>query len=326
LNRSVAQCERYPPIEPYDHGLLDVGDANFVYWEVCGNPDGKPAVVVHGGPGSGCGPGSRRYFDPERYRVVLFDQRGCGRSTPHASDPATDMSVNTTHRLIADMERLREYLGIERWMLYGGSWGSTLILAYAQRFPQRVSEIVILGVTMTRRSEIDWLYRGVGRFFPAEWAKFRAGVPESDRDGDLVEAYARLMESPEPNVRRKAAADWLAWEDAVISLEPNGTPNAYSSQLPDAALAFVRICAHYFSHGAWLEEDELLRNAARLEGIPGVLFHGRLDLGSPLGTAWALAEAWPAARLVVIGDSGHTGSDAMRQEILAVTDRLGASA
>jgi proline iminopeptidase len=322
----VAQCERYPPIEPYDHGLLDVGDANLIYWEVCGNPDGRPAVVVHGGPGSGCGPGSRRYFDPERYRVVLFDQRGCGRSTPHASDPATDMSVNTTHRLIADMERLREYLGIERWMLYGGSWGSTLILAYAQRFPQRVSEIVILGVTMTRRSEIDWLYRGVGRFFPAEWAKFRAGVPESDRDGDLVEAYARLMENPEPNVRRKAAADWLAWEDAVISLEPNGTPNAYSSQLPDAALAFVRICAHYFSHGAWLEEDELLRNAARLEGIPGVLFHGRLDLGSPLGTAWALAEAWPAARLVVIGDSGHTGSDAMRQEILAVTDRLGASA
>ncbi|MDX6441472.1 MAG: proline iminopeptidase [Gaiellaceae bacterium] len=322
----MAQCERYPPIEPYDHGLLDVGDANLIYWEVCGNPDGKPAVVVHGGPGSGCGPGSRRYFDPERYRVVLFDQRGCGRSTPHASDPATDMSVNTTHRLIADMERLREYLGIERWMLYGGSWGSTLILAYAQRFPQRVSEIVILGVTMTRRSEIDWLYRGVGRFFPAEWAKFRAGVPESDRDGDLVEAYARLMENPEPNVRRKAAADWLAWEDAVISLEPNGTPNAYSSQLPDASLAFVRICAHYFSHGAWLEEDELLRNAARLEGIPGVLFHGRLDLGSPLGTAWALAEAWPTARLVVIGDSGHTGSDAMRQEILAVTDRLGASA
>jgi proline iminopeptidase len=318
--------ERYPPIEPYDHGLLDVGDGNLVYWEACGNPDGKAAVVVHGGPGSGCGTGSRRYFDPERYRVVLFDQRGCGRSTPHASDPATDMSVNTTHKLIADMERLREHLGIEQWMLYGGSWGSTLILAYAQRYPERVSEIVILGVTMSRRSEIDWLYRGVGRFFPAEWAQFRAGVPEAERDGDLVEAYTRLMESPDASVRSKAAADWLAWEDAVISLEPNGTPNAYSSQLPDAALAFVRICAHYFSHGAWLEEDELLRNAARLEGIPGVLFHGRFDLGSPLGTAWELAEAWPEAQLVVIGDSGHTGSDAMRREIVAVTDRLGASA
>jgi proline iminopeptidase len=318
--------ERYPPIEPYDRGLLDVGDANLVYWEVCGNPDGKPALVVHGGPGSGCGPGSRRYFDPERYRVVLFDQRGCGRSAPHASDPATDMSVNTTHKLIADMERLREYLRIEQWMLYGGSWGSTLILAYAQRYPERVSEIVILGVTMSRRSEIDWLYHGVGRFFPAEWAEFRAGVPESDRGGDLVEAYARLMENPDPNVRRKAAADWLAWEDAVISLEPNGTPNAYSSQLPDAALAFVRICAHYFSHTAWLEEDELLRNAARLKDIPAVLFHGRLDLGSPLGTAWELAEAWPEAQLVVVGDSGHTGSDAMRHEILAATDRFGASA
>jgi proline iminopeptidase len=179
---------------------------------------------------------------------------------------------------------------------------------------------------MTRQSEIDWLYRGVGRFFPAEWAEFRAGVPEPDRDGDLVEAYARLMESPDPAVRRKAAADWLAWEDAVISLEPNGTQNVYSSQLPDAALAFVRICAHYFSHAAWLEEDELLRNAARLAGVRGVLFHGRFDMGSPLGTAWALAEAWPTAQLVVIGDSGHTGSDAMKQEILAVTDRFGASA
>jgi proline iminopeptidase len=318
--------ERYPPIEPYDHGLLDVGDGNLVYWEVCGNPDGKAAVVVHGGPGSGCGTGSRRYFDPERYRVVLFDQRGCGRSTPHASDPAADMSVNTTHKLIADMERLREHLGIERWMLYGGSWGSTLILAYAQRHPGRVSEIVILGVTMSRRSEIDWLYRGVGRLFPAEWAQFRAGVPASDRDGDLVEAYARLMESPDANVRRKAADNWLAWEDAVISLEPNGTPNAYSSRPADASLAFVRICAHYFSHAAWLEEDELLRNATRLDGIPGVLLHGRFDLGSPLGTAWELAEAWPEAQLVVVGDSGHTGSDAMRHELLAVTDRFGASA
>ena len=306
--------------------MLDVGDGNLVYWEACGNANGKAAVVVHGGPGSGCGSGSRRYFDPDRYRVVLFDQRGCGRSTPHASDPATDMSVNTTHKLIADMERLREHLGIDRWMLYGGSWGSTLILAYAQRHPERVSEIVILGVTMSRRSEIDWLYRGVGRFFPSEWARFRAGVPELDRDGDLVAAYARLVESPAADVRRKAADDWLAWEDAVISLEPKGTPNAYSSRPPDASLAFVRICAHYFSHGAWLEEDELLRNAARLEGVPGVLLHGRFDLGSPLGTAWELAEAWPAAELRVIGDSGHTGSDAMRREILAVTDRFGASA
>jgi len=185
-------AEPYPPIEPYEHGMLDVGDGNLVYWEVCGNPGGKPALVVHGGPGSGCGPSNRRYFDPERFRVVLFDQRGCGRSTPHASDPATDMTVNTTDHLIADMERLRENLGIERWLLYGGSWGSTLILAYAERYPQRVSQILVLGVTMTRRSEIDWLYRGVGRFFPEEWEQFRAGVPEAERDKDLVSAYAQL--------------------------------------------------------------------------------------------------------------------------------------
>jgi proline iminopeptidase len=314
--------ERYPPIEPHDQGLLDVGEGNFVYWEVCGHPDGKPALGVHGGPGSGLGTGNRRYFDPERYRLVLFDQRGCGRSTPHASDPATDMSVNTTDHLIADMERLREHLGIERWLLYGGSWGSTLILAYAERYPERVSEIMLLGVTTTRRSETDWLYRGVGRFFPEEWARFRAGVPEAERDGDLVAAYARLIEDPDPEVRSKAAADWLAWEDAVISLEPQGTPKAYSSRPPDAALAFVRICAHYFSHGAWLEEGELLRNAGRLTGIPAVLMHGRLDLGSPLGTAWELAQAWPDAQLVVIDDSGHTGSDTMRDEILRTLERL----
>jgi proline iminopeptidase len=315
-------AESYPPIEPYEHGMLDVGDGNLVYWEACGNPVGKPALVVHGGPGSGCSPGNRRNFDPERYRVVLFDQRGCGRSTPHASDPATDMTVNTTHELIADMERLRQHLGIERWLLHGGSWGSTLMLAYAERHPQRVSEVVIVGVTTTRPSEIDWLYRGVGRFFPVEWERFRAGVPEADRDGDLVNAYARLMENPDPRVRARAASDWLTWEDAVISLEPNGNPTAYSSRPPAASLAFVRICAHYFSHGAWLDEDQLLRNADRLAGIPGVLIHGRIDLGSPLGTAWELAEAWPDARLVVVGDSGHTGSETMKNEILGALDRF----
>jgi proline iminopeptidase len=309
--------EPFPPIEPYDHGMLDVGDGNLVYWETCGNPDGKPALVIHGGPGSGCGTGSRRSFDPERYRVALFDQRGCGRSTPHASNPAADMSVNTTEHLLADMERLREHLGIERWLLFGGSWGSTLILAYAERHPERVSEIVIPNVTTSRRSEIDWLYRGVGRFFPEEWERFRAGVPEAEHDGDLLAAYARLMENSDPDVRAKAATDWLAWEDAVISQEPHGTPNAYSARPPAAQLAFVRICAHYFSHAAWLEEGALLRDADRLAGIPGVLIHGRLDMGSPLVTAWELARAWPDARLVVIDDSGHTGSETMKNEVLA---------
>jgi proline iminopeptidase len=306
-------AELYPPIEPYANGRLDVGDDNLVYWEACGDPAGKPALVVHGGPGSGCTPRHREYFDPERYRVILFDQRGCGRSTPSASDPATDMRHNTTEHLLGDMERLREHLGVERWLLSGASWGSTLLLAYAERHPERVSEIVISGVTTTRRSEIDWLYRGVGRFFPEEWERFRAGVPPADRDGDLVAAYARLIENADPAVRARAAEDWCAWEDAVISLEPNGKPNAYSDRPPDGLLAFVRIAAHYFAHGAWLEEGQLLRDAGRLAGIPGVLLHGRLDLGSPLDTAWALARAWPDAELVLVDDSGHTGSGTMSQ-------------
>ncbi|MPZ00815.1 MAG: prolyl aminopeptidase [Actinophytocola sp.] len=310
----------HPPIEPYRHGMLNVGDGNLVYWEECGNPDGKPALVVHGGPGSGCGPGPRRVFDPARYRIVLFDQRGCGRSTPHASDPATDMRHNTTHHLLSDMERLREHLGIDRWLLYGGSWGSTLILAYAERNTHRTSEIVIPGVTMSRQREIDWLYRGVGRFFPEQWERFRAGVPESERDGDLLAAYARLMEHPDADVRARAAVDWCAWEDAVISLEPNGVPNVYSDRPSDALLAFVRICAHYFSHGMWLADDELLRNADRLAGIPGVLIHGRLDLSGPLETPWLLDRAWPDAELFVIDDSGHTGSDALRERIVAALD------
>lgn len=310
--------ELYPPIEPYQSGMLEVGDGNLVYWEACGNPDGKPALVIHGGPGSGCTPGHRQYFDPERYRVILFDQRGCGRSRPHASDPATSLRHNTTWHLLADMELLRQYLGVERWLLSGSSWGSTLLLAYAEWHPERVSEIVIAAVTTTRRSEIDWLYRGVGRFFPEAWERFRDGVPEAD--GDLLAAYARRMEDPDPKVRERAAHDWAAWEDAVISLESNGTPGAYSDRPPDALLAFVRIAAHYFSHGAWLEEGALLRDAGRLAGIPGVLIHGRLDLGGPLETAWSLSRAWPDADLVVVEDAGHTGSLTTRARKRAALD------
>jgi proline iminopeptidase len=302
-------AEMYPPIEPYDTGMLDVGDGNHVYWEACGNPDGKPAAVVHGGPGSGCTSGHRRCFDPERYRVILFDQRGCGRSTPHAADPTTDMGHNTTWHLVSDMELLREHLGIDRWLLSGGSWGSTLILAYAQRHPERVSEIVISAVTAGGHDEIDWLYDGVGRFFPEAWERFRVG--SGDNGGDLLAAYARLMEDPDPEVRARAANDWVAWEDAVISLEPNGRPNAYSDRPPAPLVAFVRICAHYFSHYAWIDDGALLRDAGRLAGIPGVLIHGRHDLGGPVGTAWKLARAWPGAELCVIEDSGHTGSAAM---------------
>ncbi|MEV6975302.1 prolyl aminopeptidase [Kitasatospora sp. NPDC093806] len=305
----------YPPTSPYDHGFLETGDGNRIYYEQLGSPGGKPVLYVHGGPGAGAPKRPTRAWDPACYRVIRFDQRNCGRSTPHASDPAADMSLNTTRHLIDDMERLREHLGVERWLLNGASWGSTLLLAYAQQYPERVSEIIIQAVTMTRPTETHWLYRGAGLFHPEAWDRFRAGVPAAERDGDLLAAYARLMEHPDREVRRRAAADWLAWEDAVISDEPNGVPGMYSDREVDDQIAFVRICAHFFSNGAWLEPDQLLRDAHRLAGIPGVLVHGRHDLGSPVQTAWELAKAWPDARLRIFEDSGHVGSEAMQAAV-----------
>ncbi|MER7578679.1 prolyl aminopeptidase [Kitasatospora sp. NPDC097691] len=312
----------YPIHEPYAQGLLDVGDGQRMYWNASGSPAGTPAAVVHGGPGSGHSPGARRYFDPERYHVVQFDQRGCGRSLPHAADPSTVMEHNTTGHLIADMERLREHLGIDKWLLYGGSWGSTLILAYAQAHPERVSGIVICGVTTTSDDELDWLYRGVARLIPGPWEEFRDFLPAADRDGDLLAAYSRLLDSPDETVRRAAANAWATWEDAVISHEALGKPNAYTDRPSDALIAFTRITAHYFSHGAFLEGGQLLRDAGRLTGIPAELIHGRLDLGSPLGTAWKLAKAWPDARLTVIDESGHTGSPRMTEAVLAAIERF----
>lgn len=316
----------HPLAEQHAEGMLDVGDGNRIHWTSSGNPDGKPVVVVHGGPGSGAWTSSRGYVDPARYRVILFSQRNCGRSTPHASDPATDLTHNTTAHLIADMELLREHLHVDRWMLHGGSWGSTLILAYAQAHPQRVSEIVLCGVTSTRRREIEWLYDGVGRFFPAELAAFRAGsgVPDADTF-EVLAAYGRLMADPDPAVRWRAARNWSAWEDAAVSLEPNGAPNAYSGRPDDDLLAMTRICAHYFAHAAWLEEGVLIRQAHRLRGIPGKLVHGRLDLSSPVETAWELTRVWPDADLQLIDDSGHTGSDAMRAAVRRATDEFAIS-
>lgn len=300
----------------YDHGRLDVGDGNRICWEARGNPKGRPALIVHGGPGSGRPRGAHKGFDPEAFRIVLFDQRGCGDSEPHAADPDTDMAVNTTEHLIADVEALREHLGIDRWLLYGGSWASTLILAYAQRHPSRVIGIILVGVTMTRRREIDWLYHGLRVLLPIEWERFRAGVPAPDRDGNLVEAYQQLMEKPDLAVRARAAHEWCAWEDSAIAHEALGNPGQYCDK-PDAAkLAFVRICTHYFAHEAWLDDEQLLRDAHRLKGIPGILIHGRLDLSSPLLTAWELAQAWPDADLRIIEDSGHTGSPSMGVAVL----------
>lgn len=321
----------YPPIEPYETGLLDTGDGNVIYWETCGNPDGLPAVVVHGGPGAGCSTGARRGFDPERYRIILFDQRNCGRSTPHASDPGADMSLNTTGHLLDDMERLREHLGVGKWLLFGGSWGVTLSLAYAQRHPERVSGMIMVSVTSCRRSELDWLYRGVGRMFPEAWARFRDFVGADQHRlptdteppiEDLLMSYSRLMDDPDPDVRARAATEWLTWEDAVISMESNGKPGQYGNRPGDAKLAFVRICAHYYANGAFLDDGVLIREAGRLAGIPGVLVHGRHDLGCPATTAWELARAWPGAELVVIDDSGHTGSGSMQEALDAAREKL----
>ncbi|MGW5517853.1 prolyl aminopeptidase [Nocardia africana] len=309
----------FPPIDPYADGLLEVGQGNHVYWCTSGNPAGRPALVVHGGPGSGSSPGPRKSFDPNVFRIVQFDQRGCGRSIPSAADPDTDMTVNTTEHLIADMERLRTHLGIDRWLLFGGSWGSTLILAYAERYPERVIGIVLVGVTTTRRREIDWLYRGVAPLLPAEWERFRAGLPGDD---DLVDGYRQLLEHPDPQVRHHAALEWCRWEDAVIAHESLGRPGQYSAKPDTAMLTFVRICTHYFAHAAWLDEGVLLRAAGRLAGIPGDLIHGRLDLSAPLETAWELAKVWPDARLHVIDDSGHTGSPAMSDAIARAIARF----
>ena len=323
--------ERYPEIEPYEHGLLDVGDGNLVYWETCGNPDGKPAVVLHGGPGSGCGPGLRRYFDPAAYRIVLFDQRGCGRSTPHASDPAVDLGTNTTAHLLADLELLRAHLDIGRWQLFGGSWGAVLGLCYAERYPHRVSEIVLMGIATGRRVETDLLTRGLGPLFPEAWARFRGAVPEPDRDGDLADAYARLLESPDAGVRAKAARDWCDWEDAIalrVGAEPKasdavGKPGEGGEHFdpPDYRMAFARLVTHYFRHGSWLEEGIVLRRAGLLAGIPGVLVQGSLDFNNLVGTPWLLAQAWPGSELVLVHDAGHsTGPPGMVAGLVGATD------
>jgi proline iminopeptidase len=312
----------YPEIEPYDHGMLDVGDLNRIYWETCGNPHGKPVVVIHGGPGSGCSTRIRRFFDPKAYRIVLFDQRGCGRSTPHASEAGADLSLNTTEHLLADMEYLRRHLNIDQWMLYGGSWGSTLALAYAERNVQRVTQIVLVGVTTTRRSEIDWLYRGVAPLFPEQWARFRAGMPAADRLADPIAVYRRLLLDSDPAIHNKAAQDWCTWESALESVDPDAKPDLHRLQ-PTFQLAFARIVTHYFSHNAWMEDGILLRNAGLLAHIPGILIQGRLDLGSPLVTAWELAQAWPNSELVIIKGAGHSSADpGMGEAIIAATDRF----
>jgi proline iminopeptidase len=316
--------ERFPPIEPFDSGWMDAGDNHRVYWETSGNPAGTPVLILHGGPGSGSTPGGRRLWDPARYQIVQLDQRNCGRSTPSASDPAVSLQTNTTDTLIGDIERLRLQLGVDRWVLWGGSWGCTLALAYAERHPERVRAMILVSVTMTRRSDVHWLYHEIGRYLPEDWERFRDGLPVEERD-DLVAGYDRLLnQSDDRAVQARAAKRWCDWEDAAVSLEPGWSPSERYRD-PAFRMQFARIVAHYFSHGAWLEEGQILRDAHRLAGIPGVLVHGRLDLGGPLDVPWLLSRAWPEAELHIVDEAGHAGSARTMQLLLAAAARFAAA-
>jgi len=314
---------RYPEIEPYDHGMLDVGDGNRVHWETCGNPHGKPALVLHGGPGSGCTPYFRRLFDPAVYRIVLLDQRGCGRSRPHASAYDTDMSVNTTTHLIADLELLRRHLGIERWLVWGVSFGSVLGLRYAQTHPGAVTELVLTGVATGSDAEVTLLTRGLGKIFPEAFARFLAELSEGERSGNLAAAYNRLIESPDPEVRERAARAWTDWETATIPAPPRSVERFED---PAFRLAFARTVTHYFGNDHFLGEGDdvgvVLRDVARLKGIPGTLVQGSLDFGNLLGIVWRLHHAWPESELVIVDEVGHdAGAPRMAEALVAATDR-----
>ncbi|MBF8173255.1 prolyl aminopeptidase [Streptomyces olivaceus] len=312
----------YPEIEPYDHGMLDVGDGNHVYWETCGNPHGKPAVVLHGGPGSRAAPGHRRYFDPAAYRIVLLDQRGAGRSRPRASAHDTDMGVNTTAHLMADLERLRAHLGIERWLVWGVSFGSFLGLRYAQTHPGVVTELVLTGVATGSSAEVGLLTRGLGKLFPEAYEQLLAGLPPDEREGNHAAAYNRLLESPDAAVRERAARAWTDWETATIPAPPRSVAR-YED--PDFRLGFARTVTHYWGNDHFLgegnDEGVVLRDAPLLKGVPGALVQGSLDFGNLLGIVWRLHHAWPDSELVLVDEAGHDAGAVGDEVLVAATDR-----
>jgi proline iminopeptidase len=301
--------------------MLEVGDSDRLYWESCGNPHGKPVIMLHGGPGSGCAKWHRRLFNPATYRVLLFDQRGCGRSTRHASALDVVLKDNHTWNLVADIERLRQHLQVERWFVVGGSWGSTLALAYAEKYVERVSGIILWGVTTGRRKEFDWLFRGgLAILLPQEWERLRAGVPEMEREDDIVEAYHRLLNVPDFVVRERAALEWCTWESATPAWPPT---HSLSPRFADPAyrMAFSRIVTHYVRHNAWLEDDSLLRGAVRLKDIPGIMVNGRFDFQAPIAWAWDLQRAWRGSQLVIVDNAGHDPlNPALAEEIVRATD------
>jgi proline iminopeptidase, Neisseria-type subfamily len=314
---------RYPPIEPYLTGRLDVGDGHSLYFEEVGNPDGKPAVFVHGGPGGGLVPDYRRFFDPAKYRVVLFDQRGCGRSTPHASEPDADLSTNTTWHLVADMEKLRADRGIDSWLVFGGSWGSSLALAYAQTHPQRVAELVLRGIFTLRRSELDWYYNGgAANIAPEWWRSFEAPLPEGFA-GDRIAKFHELLFDPDPAVHLPAGLAWTTWEAATSTLEYSADHVEEFSD-PSFALAFARIENHYFHNAGWFAEGQLLAEVDKIRHIPGVIVQGRYDLPCPITTADALHRAWPEAEYHVVLAGHAAGEPAIAEQLVAATDRFAA--
>ncbi|MCZ8017605.1 prolyl aminopeptidase [Novosphingobium sp.] len=308
----------YPPIEPYASGMLDVGDGHTLYWERCGTPGAKPAVMLHGGPGGGCSDNHRRQWDPARYDVLLFDQRGCGRSSPFAS-----LEANTTWHLVADIERLRELCGHEQWQVFGGSWGSTLALSYAVTHPHRVTELILRGIFLSGRKELEWLTRfGASELYPEEWDRFVAHV--NGRAGeDMTEAYWALLDDPDPAVRRAAAAAWNRWEGVTVTLLPSTETVDHMAE-GDNAVATARIENHYFRHQCWLKEGELLeRAAATLRGIPGIIVQGRHDCCTPPAAAWALKKAWPEVDLQIVPDGGHLFSEpGITDGLVRATDRF----
>jgi proline iminopeptidase len=320
----MSESERdhlFPEIRPYASGMLDVGDGHEIYWETCGSPTGKPALILHGGPGSGCTPWWRRLFDPDKYRVVLFDQRGCGRSTPNAGGAIADLSSNTTPHLLEDIERIRRHLGVDRWLVLGGSWGSTLGLAYAQLHSDRVSEMVLFSVVTTSRREVRWITRDIGRLFPDAWERFRDGVPPGEREANLVDAYSRLLNARESAVREKAALNWCAWEAEHVKTH-RGQPADPRYADPAFRLCFARLVTHYWSHAAWLKDDALFHGLPALSSIPAVLIHGAQDISSPLDIPWRIAKAWPTSELIVIESAGHGGGSETAKALVDATSRF----
>ncbi len=313
----LSRRELYPPLQPYDHGFLTRGEHR-IYYEQCGNPRGKPALFVHGGPGGGGDENARRFFDPDGYRIINFDQRGAGRSRPAAC-----LNQNTTWDLTADMEALRALLGVERWLVFGGSWGSTLALAYAQSHPQAVSELVLRGIFLLRRAELDWFYQdGASNLFPEQWQRFLAPIPPAERQ-DLLAAYHRRLTSDDAETRLEAARAWSIWEGTTSSLLANEKLVQHFAH-PDFALALARIETHYFVNGGFLEsEDQLLAGVDHIRHIPGVIVQGRYDVVCPIKTAWELAQCWPGASFRIVADAGHSAYEpGITHELIRATDEF----